>query len=300
MSRAVHLNALQVDLAGFPGTASVWCGPIDGPAAYAHAAEVTHYAASTMKVSVLAALYRAAEDGSVDLDSAVPVHNDFSSAAPGAPRFRCSREDDNDSAVWDRLGAAAPLRWLADRMIVRSSNLATNIVLSQVGLDAVARVWQLAGARDSRTGRGIEDGAAREAGIRNLVTAADLAALLGSIAAGAAGDRAGASPPLAGRRACRAMLDVLSRQEYGEELAAGLPAGTRVAHKDGWVSGIRHAAGVVFPPDAAPYAVVACTSAARTDTPDGEAARLITRVAAASWADRHQLGTAPVGPAGDR
>jgi beta-lactamase class A len=126
MGSAARLNALEAELAGFPGRASVWCGPMDGPAAYARAAEATHYAASTMKVAVLAALYRAAENGSVDLDSAVPVRNDFSSAKPGAPRFRCSREEDNDAAVWDRLGAAASLRWLADRMIVRSSNLATN------------------------------------------------------------------------------------------------------------------------------------------------------------------------------
>lgn len=289
MSGVTHLSALEAELAGFPGTASVWCGPVGGPAAYERAAEVTHYAASTMKVAVLAALYRAADDGSVDLDAAVPVRNDFRSVGPGAPRFGCAREDDSDPAVWDRLGAPAPLRWLADRMIVRSSNLATNIVLSYVGLDAVARVWQLAGARDSRTARGIEDAAAREAGIANLVTAADLAALLGTIAAGAAG----ASSPLAGRRTCQTMVDVLCRQEYGAELAAGLPAGTRIAQKDGWVSGIRHAAGVVFPPDAAPYALVVCTTAAAADAADDTAAAgLITRVAAASWADRHLVGPA--------
>lgn len=285
MSRLVHVNALEAELGGFPGTASVWCGPVGGPAAYARAAEVTHQAASTMKVPVLVALHRAAEDESVDLDSAVPVRNDFASAEPGAPRFGCAPEYDNDTEVWDRLDAAAPLRWLADRMIVRSSNLATNIVLSHVGLDAVAQVWQLAGARHSRTGRGIEDAAAREAGIANLVTAADLAALLGAIVAGAAGARS----PLAGRRTCQAVLDVLLRQEYGAELTAGLPAGTRVAHKDGWVSGVRHAAAVVFPPDAPPYAVVVCTTAPADDPGAG---RLITQVAAASWADRHHLAGA--------
>lgn len=291
MSGPAHLSALEAELAGFVGNASVWCGPAAGPAAYAHAAELTHYAASTMKISVLAALYRAAEGGSVDLDSAVPVRNDFSSAKPGAPRFGCAREDDGDPVVWDRLGDTASLRWLADRMIVRSSNLATNIVISYVGLDAVARVWQLAGARNSRTARGIEDAAAREAGITNLVTAADLAALLGAIVTGANGARS----PLAGRRTCEAVLDVLCRQEYGEALVAGLPAGTRVAHKDGWMPGVRHAAGVVFPADAAPYALVVCTTAAPASAPDGAAARLITRVATASWADRHHLL-----PAGDR
>lgn len=287
MSRLVHFSAVEAELGGFPGTASVCCGPVGGPAAYERAAEVTHYAASTMKIPVLVALHRAAEDGSVDLDSAVPVRNDFDSAAPGAPRFGCAREDDNDPEVWDRLGGAAPLRWLADRMIVRSSNLATNIVLSHVGVDAVAQVWQLAGARHSRTGRGIEDAAAREAGIANLVTAADLAALLGAIAAGAGA--AGAPSPLGGQPTCQAVLDVLLRQEYGEELTAGLPAGTRVAHKDGWVTGVRHAAAAVFPGDAPPYAVVVCTTAPADDP---GAARLITRVAAASWADRHHLAGA--------
>jgi beta-lactamase class A len=285
MSPLVHLRALKADLGGFPGTASVWCGPVSGPAAYEHAADVTHYAASTMKIPVLVALHRAADDGSVDLDSAVPVRNEFHSAAVGAPRFGCTPQDDNDPAVWERLGGTAPLRWLADRMIVRSSNLATNIVLSYVGLDAVAQVWQRAGARHSRTGRGIEDAAAREAGIANLVTAADLAALLGAIAAGAAGSRS----PLAGRRTCQAVLDVLVRQEYGAELRAGLPAGTRVAQKDGWVPGIRHAAAAVFPDDAPPYALVVCTTAPADDPGAG---RLITRVAAAGWADRHQLAGA--------
>ena len=177
-------------------------------------------------------------------------------------------------------------------MIVRSSNLATNLVLGHVGLPAVGAVWALTGARHSRTGRGIEDFAARDAGIDNLVTAADLAALLGAIALGAR-----QPGPLAAPATCAAMLDVLLGQEHREDLAAGLPAGTRVAHKNGWVRGIRHAAGVVFPDDAPPYTVVVCTSADPDSggitgsgaDPDAAARRLIARVSAAVWADRRRL-----------
>jgi beta-lactamase class A len=135
-----HLPALEPGLASFPGTVSVWAGPIGGPASYAREAARTHYAASTMKAAVLTALYRAAEDGRLDLDAEIPLDNTFASALPGAGRFACRQSYDNDDAVWDRLDGTASLRWLAERMIVRSSNLATNLVLAHVGLPAVAEV----------------------------------------------------------------------------------------------------------------------------------------------------------------
>jgi beta-lactamase class A len=238
---------------------SIWYGPIGGPPRRALDPDVTHYAASTMKVAVLAALY--ASD--LDLDQPVPVRNEFESALPGAI-FRCRRSYDNDDAVWD--WSTATLRTLARRMIVRSSNLATNIVLSYVGLPAVASAWHAAGAWHSVTARGIEDAPAREAGIDNLVTAADLAALLGHVTRH------------------DEMREVLLAQERREDLAAGLPPGTRIAHKNGWVRGIRHAAGVVFPDDAPPYAIAVCTTS--TEDKDEEACRVIAQTAAESWAAR--------------
>ncbi|MEU4643232.1 serine hydrolase [Micromonospora sp. NPDC023814] len=283
-------DELDAHLDGVPGTVSAYVGRPGADPAWTRHADATHYAASTMKAAVLVALHRAAEAGTLDLDAPVPVRNEFDSALPGTPRFSCARHYDNDDAVWDRVGDSAPLRWLAHRMIVRSSNLATNIVIGHVGLPAVAEVWALAGARHSVTGRGIEDFAAREAGITNLVTAADLAALLGALATGAH-----TPGPLASPAGCAAMLDVLFAQEHREDLAAGLPEGTRIAHKNGWVHGVRHGAGVVFPDDAPPYAVVACTTTDLADGgPDGDeaeddACRLIAGISAAAWAARHDL-----------
>jgi beta-lactamase class A len=287
-SRVPHLSSLDEEIRGAPGTISVYCGPLGGPPAYAYAEHHTHYAASTMKAAVLAALYRSAERGEIDLAAEVPVRNEFDSAAAGAPVFSCRRSYDNDEAVWERLDGTASLRWLAGRMIVRSSNLATNLVLARVGTARVAQVWGLVGAVHSVVGRGIEDAAARESGINNLVTAADLAALLSAIALGA---YATGGHPLAGERACREMLEVLFAQECREDLAAGLPEGTRIAHKNGWVDDVRHGAGVVFPDDADPYALVVCATTpwAHDEGGNDDACRFIARVAAASWADRHAI-----------
>lgn len=279
MTRHAAWAALDADLARVPGTVSVYCGALAGAPSYTRDAQVPHYAASTMKVAVLAALYR----GGLDLTAAIPVRNEFASAAPDAPAYGCEHSYDNDDAVWDRLGTTATLGWLAERMIVRSSNLATNLVLAQVGLAPVAAVWQVVGARHSVVGRGIEDAAAAAAGITNLVTAADLAALFTAIAVGA--EHAG---PLAPPAACRAMLDVLTAQEGVEDLAAGLPPGTRIAHKNGWIQGIRHGAGVVFPDDAAPFVLAVCaTTPWAVNGHEDAACQLVARIAAIAWATRH-------------
>jgi beta-lactamase class A len=152
----------------------------------------------------------------------------------------------------------------------------------------VAEVYRICGATASGLHRAVEDMAARAAGITNEVTAADLAALLSAIVTGAEHGH-----PVASRESCAAMLDTLCAQELREDLAAGLPPGTRIAHKNGWVSGVRHGAGVVFPADAPPYALVVCATtplahAPAAAVPDA-ACRLLAVVAAASWSDRHAL-----------
>ena len=92
-----HLTALDAGLATLGGTVSVWCGRAGSSRpSYARLPDAPHYAASTMKVAVLAALYRAAEAGEVDLASAVPVINDFESALPGAPRYALDPHDDQE------------------------------------------------------------------------------------------------------------------------------------------------------------------------------------------------------------
>ncbi|MEV6693002.1 serine hydrolase [Micromonospora sp. NPDC051196] len=293
-------GGLDARLDEVPGTISVYAGPLGAPPTWTRHAEATHYAASTMKLAVLAALHRASETGGSSLDTPIEVTNCFTSARPDAAPFSCARQYDNDGVVWERLGQQAPLWWLAERMIVRSSNLATNLLIEHVGLPAVAEIWARAGARHSVTGRGIEDFAAREAGISNLVTAADLAALLGAVATGAT--RAG---PIASPAGCAAMLDVLCAQQIRQDIAEGLPAGTRLAHKNGWVRGVRHGAAVVFPDDNAPYLLVVCTTTPlgddrRSEDVDVDSRQLVADISAQVWQARHDLTAARTPPPAPR
>ncbi|HEY3506635.1 MAG TPA: serine hydrolase [Actinocatenispora sp.] len=273
---APHLAALDPVLDGAPGTISAYVGPLSGSPAYTRLSDEPHYAASTMKAAVLAAAYRLADADGLTLDEELAIHDEFASAAPGGGRFAMRHGYDNDDEVWAKLGGTAPLGWLLRRMIVRSSNLATNLVLERVGTPAVAHALADAGATVMVVGRGIEDAAAEQAGRTNRVTAADLARLLAAVA-----DRR-----IASRASCDAMMGILLAQECTEDLAAGLPPGTRIAHKNGWVDGVRHGAGVVLPDDAPPYAIAVCTT---TELSDDAACRLVADVSAAAWADRHDL-----------
>jgi beta-lactamase class A len=273
-----NLTALDTEFDAVDGTVSVWCGRLDAYAAYTRYPDVPHYAASTMKVAVMAAAYRLADAGRLDLDAEIKIHDEFTSTT-GTATYRNRADYDNDEQPWARLGDVAQLRWLIRRMIVKSSNLATNLVLEQVWQadpDAVASAWRDAGATTSVTARGIEDYPARDAGLDNIVTAHDLAALLSAIRRGR----------IATPEACAAILNFLVAQEMTDDIVQGLPMGTRVAHKNGWIDGINHSAALVLPDDAPEFVLVTCISAPVTKQAGQQ---LLARTATAAWADRHQL-----------
>jgi beta-lactamase class A len=269
--------ALASYVDGLPqgGTFSVWAGPLDGPAAFCHRAHDQHYAASTMKLALVVAAYRRADAGSLDLDAQVEVHSGFDSVVPGA-RFEMDRSEDSDEEPWRRLNTSVSLSWLANRSIVRSSNLATNLLLESVGLACVAEALDVMGATDSVVARGIEDAPARQAGLQNLVTAADLAQSLRALESGRA-----ASP-----ESCAEVLATLAAQQINDAIPVGLPPGTKVAHKSGWVTAVSHDAGIIYPADCPPYVLVVCTTSELTEQ---ESLELIAEAASASWRDRQEI-----------
>jgi beta-lactamase class A len=91
-----------------------------------------------------------------------------------------------------------------------------------------------------------------------------------------------------GNGADQYVRDLLAANQWNGEIPAGVPAGTRVEHKNGWDSRIRHVGGIVRPPDASPFVLAMCTT---SDLPDTEAQKLIAAVAAEAWEHRHDLET---------
>lgn len=241
--------------------------------------DARHYSASVMKLPILVAAYRLAERGELDLRRQVPVHAEFGSQVPGR-RFTMDQDEDSDPATWAALGAEVALAELVRRMVTASGNLATNLVLDEVGTDEVAAVLADAGCSARTTiVRGIEDYHARDAGIDNLITADDMARLLVALAEGT----------LAGAEASAACEEILQAQEYRNGIPAGLPPGLVIGNKTGWVTAVNHDVALVRAPDLPPVALAVLVSAPGTEE-EREAG--IARIATAAWA---QVTTSPRG-----
>ena len=242
-------------------------------------ADVDFHAASTMKIPVMIEVLRSAEAGRLGLDQEILLVNRFHSIVDGSP-YALDAGDDSDSSMYARVGQRVPVRELLERMIVRSSNLATNALIALVGADRANATAHALGASHIRVLRGVEDGKAYAAGMNNTTTSADLAVLLERIERNEA----------VGPASARLMKEILLRQEFNDAIPAGIPKGTPVAHKTGSITATLHDAAIVYPPGRAPYVLVVLT---RKIASDSTARALIADISRLVWT--HATAPAVVG-----
>ena len=112
-------------------------------------ADDSFHAASTMKVPVMIELFRRIDARALSLDQGILLVNQFSSIVDGSP-FSLDAGDDSDSSAYTLIGRRVPVRELIDRMITRSSNLATNALIELVGADHANTTAHELGARNIR------------------------------------------------------------------------------------------------------------------------------------------------------
>lgn len=206
------------------------------------------HAASTMKIAVMIQVFRDVDAGLLSLGTRLPVRNSFRSIADGS-EYSLSPTDDSDSSLYREIGRTVTVQRLVELMITVSSNLATNILIERVGAERVQATVRELGADSMEVRRGVEDGPAFRAGLNNTTTARDLGMLLGALVEGRA----------ASARSCGAMLRILLGQRFRDAIPAGLPRGTRVAHKTGTITALHHDAGIVYADSHPRYVLVVLT-----------------------------------------
>ncbi|MBC7790892.1 MAG: serine hydrolase [Anaerolineae bacterium] len=211
-------------------------------------ADSSFHAASTMKVPLMIEIFRRADAGQISLDQQILLVNQFGSIVDGSP-YALDPAEDSDSAMYERVGQRVKLGELLMRMIVRSSNLSTNAVIALAGGEQVTATMRSLGANAIQVRRGVEDGKAYEQGLNNTTTARDLAIIMASVNY----DKA-ASPA-----SCAAMRDILLRQEFNDEIPAGVPQGVKVAHKTGQITATLHDAAIVYADEGGTYVLVVLT-----------------------------------------
>ena len=202
------------------------------------------HAASTIKLAVLLGVSTAFHRGRMLPQSRLHVRNRFRSVYDGST-FRVLSDRDSDSEVQNAIGKTMRIGDLSRHMIVRSSNLATNLLLDLLGIEFLQSVLDEHRLSGIDLRRGVEDELAFQHGINNRVTAEGLVELLRLIA-----EESASTAELS-----QFMLDILHDQEFRSGIPAGLPAHARVAHKTGEISTVAHDAGIVYLPNRRPYVV---------------------------------------------
>ena len=226
------------------------------------------HAASTMKVPVMIQLFRDRDVGGLALTDSMVVHNEFRSIVDGSP-YALDKADDSDSSLYELEGRRVTIAHLVELMETVSSNLATNLLIARVGAARANATAHTLGADSILVLRGVEDGKAYRAGLNNTTTARDLGMLLAAIAKGTAAARASSAD----------MLAILGRQQFNEGIPAGLPAGTRVYHKTGWIGQVvYHDAALVEPPGNGRYVLVVLTAGIQKDDDAYALVREISRM----------------------
>ena len=205
------------------------------------------HAASTIKLAVLLAIFRAADEGRLRLDNSLHVRNRFVSAADGSP-FRVDPSSDAMPELYQAIGRTAKISALTEGMIVASSNLATNLLLDFLGVEYARNVLRGAQVSGVELRRGVEDRAAHEKGIDNEATADGLLTLLSALR----GD-------FLKKESKEQAIHVLLAQRFNSMIPAGLPAHATVAHKTGEISTACHDVGIVYLPEREPYIAVILT-----------------------------------------
>jgi beta-lactamase class A len=212
--------------------------------------------ASSIKIAVLAELYRQAQQGKLKLtdlytvqaSDLVPDSDIMGGLTPGVTRVT--------------------LRDLATMMVAVSDNSATNVLIDRVGMDNVNATLDSLGLSNTRLRRKMMDLEAAKHGRENISTPREMMSLLEAIYRGKVLNAESTSD----------FFKVLSTNK-ASWIPRDLPADIRVADKPGALEAVRNDSGIVFV-EGRPYIICVMTAFLRNER-DGEEA--ISKISLAAW-----------------
>jgi beta-lactamase class A len=212
--------------------------------------------ASSIKVAVLAELYRQAQTGKLKLTDIYTV------------------QASDLVADSDIMGGLTPgttkitLRDLATMMVAVSDNSATNVLIDRVGMNNVNAMLDSLSLSHTRLRRKMMDLKAAGEGRENISTPAEMMTLLDNLYRG----------KVLNKEMTDDFFKMLSTHKNGF-ITRDLPDGLRVANKPGELEGVRNDSAVVFVENR-PYILCVMTTYLKRER-DGEAA--ISEISAATY-----------------
>jgi beta-lactamase class A len=233
-------------------------------------ADAVYPTASTIKIAVLAELYRQNERGSgaklgdlytIDAKDGVGTEGILQSMSAGV-----SRITNHDLALL---------------MVSLSDNSATNVLIDRVGMDNVNKWLAQLGLEQTRLRRHMLDIKAAQEGRENTSTPRELVTMLQALHAGRVFNKTTTDD----------FFKMLSTQK-SSYIPRLLPADLVIANKPGNLDAVRNDAGIVFVPGR-PFAIAVMTTFSSDDL---AAEQCIARIAKVAWSYFDRVGkSSPLG-----
>jgi beta-lactamase class A len=247
------INEIDRSLDGVMGVAVL--DLTDGHRYLLHANDVFPQA-SSIKICVLAELYRQAQQGklkltdlyTVNASDLVPDSDIMGGLTPGVTRIT--------------------MRDLATMMVAVSDNSATNVLIDRVGMDNVNALLNSLGLRETRLQRKMMDIKAASEGRENVSTPTEMMNLLEALYRG----------KVLNKEMTEDFFKVLSTHK-DSWIPRDLPDDLKIANKPGALEGVRNDSGVIFV-EKRPYILCVMTTYLHRER-DGEEA--ISKVSLETW-----------------
>ncbi|NGM18048.1 hypothetical protein GMI70_08625 [Eggerthellaceae bacterium zg-893] len=195
---------------------------LDDYATFAVDGSEPHVSASMIKLAIMAEVFDQVNNGYLALEDSYTVQE--SDIVGGTGTLQGSGP-----------GTQLSLSDLVRHMIAESDNVATNMLIDLVGMDAVNEEAAKLGLNATSLQRYMMDTDAQAAGIENHMSSDDAAVILILIANGEF-----YTPELS-----QLATDFLSQQTDAGGIAGSLSSGETFAHKTGTLTNVRHDAGIV-------------------------------------------------------
>lgn len=190
------------------------------------------YAASIIKVPIMAAVFAAAQDGDLQLGDRLPLRRDDMVGGSGVLQYMSPTLE-------------LPILDLVTLMIIQSDNTATNMLLDEIGMDKVQAVMNEFGMERSEIHHKLMIAQANRVN-SNDITASDVNALLTRIARG----------KCVSLHSSEQKVRILKQQQLSNGLIGSLPAmessivgaipDWEFAGKTGNVDGMTHECGLLY------------------------------------------------------
>ncbi|MBU2473186.1 MAG: class A beta-lactamase-related serine hydrolase [Candidatus Omnitrophica bacterium] len=182
-------------------------------------------AASLMKLPILGAAFKAAEEGKVSLDQIVTIEVKDITGGSGVLKTM-------------PMPHKLTLESLLETMISASDNTATNKLIDLLGFDYLNKVFGELNLTETVLRRKMMDFSKRRQGVDNYTSAADISVILESIY----------DKKFINCQFSDLALKFLKKQKVNDRIPRYLPKDLTIAHKTGLERGVVHDAGIVFLP----------------------------------------------------